>query len=420
MHVEQHDVGRGSRDAARPPRRRSPASPTTSTQPVELGAHAGAEERWSSTITTRGAAHARALQHAARPRCPRRARAWIARAAAVALHAPDDRLAHAAAVGRARAPGRSPGRGRGRTPPARSSLDLGVDATGAAAAELGRVDHRLARGGDAAPRRARRASASPTATTSTGTPCVVLDLGRGGLERGGQPRRLPGAAAPAGEPRAQLALLAAGERGHLARVVGAPLHQRERLQHRVVQVRGHLGALLRADALGALGGQRAHQAHDPGREDHAEHDRDDERGEQHVARGAQRAGGLQEREAARRRRAPRRARCARRRRRAPARRRRGPRLRSARRRRRAPAPRGRAAPSDWRQISAPPAATQHERPDDRVGEPQPERAERRAAPRAAASPAPSATSSAPRPVAQPRARRARPLPSAGMSAQASR
>ena len=89
---------------------------------------------------------------------------------------------------------------------------------------------------------------------------VVLDLGRGGLERARRALRVGRARRAAVEPRAQLALLAAGERGDLARVVGALLHQRERLQHRVVQVRGDLGALLRADPLGALGGQRRARA----------------------------------------------------------------------------------------------------------------------------------------------------------------
>ena len=71
------------------------------------------------------------------------------------------------------------------------------------------------------------------------------------------------------QPVAQLALLAARQAGHLARVVGALLDQRERLQDRVVQVGGQLGALLLADARGALGGQAAREAHDPGPEQQA-------------------------------------------------------------------------------------------------------------------------------------------------------
>src|SRR5436189_31631 len=69
------------------------------------------------------------------------------RPAAVALHPPDDRLAHAAAVvGHA---------GDVEARPAVADehldlalIDLGVDVDGRAAAELRGVDHRLARGGD--------------------------------------------------------------------------------------------------------------------------------------------------------------------------------------------------------------------------------------------------------------------------------
>ena len=105
----------------------------------------------------------------------------------------------------------------------------------------------------------------------------LLDLGRGELERGRERRAL--AERPAAvEPRAQLALLAAREPGDLARVVGLALHQRERLQDGVVQVRGELGALLRAHALGALVGEPAHEPDPPRREDQrARHEHDDDR-----------------------------------------------------------------------------------------------------------------------------------------------
>src|SRR2546425_213273 len=68
-------------------------------------------------------------------------------AAAVALHAPDDRLAHAAPVGGHR------GRIEAGAAVADVDLhlavgDLGVDVDGRAAAELRRIDHRLARSGD--------------------------------------------------------------------------------------------------------------------------------------------------------------------------------------------------------------------------------------------------------------------------------
>ena len=61
-------------------------------------------------------------------------------------------------------------------------------------------------------------------------------------------------------------------------------------------MRGDLGALLRADALAALGVERAHEAHDPRREDHRDGDHDDEGRERDVARRAERAGRLQEHE----------------------------------------------------------------------------------------------------------------------------
>ena len=118
---------------------------------------------------------------------------------------------------------------------------------------------------------------------------VALDLARRALERARQARRGAGRGA-ARQPGAQLALLAAGERRHRARVVGALLDERQRLEHRVVQVGGHLGALLGADALAALGGQRAREAQDPRGEDDRQHGRDDQDGEHDVAGGAQRAG----------------------------------------------------------------------------------------------------------------------------------
>ena len=54
------------------------------------------------------------------------------------------------------------------------------------------------------------------------------------------------------EPGPQLPLLAAGQRQGLAGAVGVALDERQGLEHRVVQVGGHLRALLRPDALAAL------------------------------------------------------------------------------------------------------------------------------------------------------------------------
>ena len=103
----------------------------------------------------------------------------------------------------------------------------------------------------------------------------------------------PGAGRPASQARSSRSwrrASAATSRG----LVGAALNHRQRLEHRVVQVRRHLGALLRADPLGALGRERAHEADDPGGEDHAEHHDHGEHREQHVPGGAERAGGLEE------------------------------------------------------------------------------------------------------------------------------
>ena len=71
----------------------------------------------------------------------------------------------------------------------------------------------------------------------------LLDVGSRLGERVDE--RRPAAEAAAVQPAAQLALLPAGERGDARRVVRVALHQRERLQHRVVDPRRDLGALLR-------------------------------------------------------------------------------------------------------------------------------------------------------------------------------
>ena len=55
------------------------------------------------------------------------------------------------------------------------------------------------------------------------------------------------------QPLAQLALLLTGERDGAARVVGRSLDERQRLQHRVVQVRRHRLTLLRTNALTTFG-----------------------------------------------------------------------------------------------------------------------------------------------------------------------
>ena len=99
-----------------PPRRRSRAAGSSSARTPARNSS------WSSTIRTRGALKRR-LQHELDLGAARRARDHGA--AAVALHAPHDRLAHAAPVGGQPRRGRTPGRGRGRRP--------GVRAVGASA-----------------------------------------------------------------------------------------------------------------------------------------------------------------------------------------------------------------------------------------------------------------------------------------------
>ena len=66
------------------------------------------------------------------------------------------------------------------------------------------------------------------------------------------------------QPVPELAFLQPGEAHDLARVVGAALHERERLQHGVVQVRGHVGPLVGPDAVAAFLHERARQPHRPG------------------------------------------------------------------------------------------------------------------------------------------------------------
>ena len=72
------------------------------------------------------------------------------------------------------------------------------------------------------------------------------------------------------EPAAQLALLAAGERRDALRLAGVALDERERLEHRVVDARGDVGALLPADPGAALGVPVEREAPEPGSGDEEE------------------------------------------------------------------------------------------------------------------------------------------------------
>ena len=74
----------------------------------------------------------------------------------------------------------------------------------------------------------------------------------------------------------------------------AALDERERLQHRVVQVGGDLGALLGADALAPLDAEVAPQAHDPRPEQQRHADAGGEHREPEPADGRQHAAGREQ------------------------------------------------------------------------------------------------------------------------------
>ncbi len=223
---------------------------------------------------------------------PAPGRELIVGRAAVAFHPADDRLPQPATVG---------GHG-GRVEACAAVADedlravrahLGVDGDRAGAGcELRRVRERLPRRGNQ--RTARIVEHMVADGDDVDRHRVrVLDLGGRGLDRRGEAVGRARRRAVE-QPRPQLALLAPGERRHLARVVGALLHQGERLQHRVVEVRRELGPLLRADPLGALDREVAAQAPEKRREDEAQRHRGDDDRQHHVARLAQHPVGVEE------------------------------------------------------------------------------------------------------------------------------
>ena len=202
----------------------------------------------------------------------------------MALHAPDDRLADALAVVRDGGGVESFAAVADEHLQA-AGLGLGVERDRAGVGrELRRVRERLARGGDH--RLGGGVQLGVAHLDDLDRDAVrVLDL----LGRRPDRARERGLAARAllEQPRAQLAFLAAGQRGDLARVVGALLHQGEGLKDRVVKVGRQLGPLLRADALGALGRQvAAHPPEERGQDQREGQDGND-RGEGRVAHPAQ-------------------------------------------------------------------------------------------------------------------------------------
>ena len=121
------------------------------------------------------------------------------------------------------------------------------------------------------------AGQSRTRTTSTGTPCSVSTSAASSSSAAPSEPSVSSALSPAEQPAAQLAFLHARQPHDLARIVGAPLHERQRLEHGVVQVRGDLGALVGTDALAPLGDELVHQLPQPGPEDQREPDEHDRR-----------------------------------------------------------------------------------------------------------------------------------------------
>ena len=261
-----------------PPPRLLPASARTSTSPSSSARTPARNSSWSSTITTLGSGGL----IAAPPSPARRARSSSADLGAAArdradLGAPAGAL-HPPTID-SRTPRRSAGTAAGSKPGPRSRMKASIaprrPRRRRGSARLGTRAWRRS----AAPRARRRAPPRRARRARSRRPR------RPRSPRGGRPRspRRPRAAlrrsslvgerSPvAGEPVAQLALLAAGERRDLARVVGALLHQGQRLQHRVVQVGGELGALLRADPLGALGGEVAPEPPQERRQDQRQRD----------------------------------------------------------------------------------------------------------------------------------------------------
>ncbi len=155
--------------------------------------------------------------------------------------------------------------------PARDHLGVGVDHRGAGV--QGGVDHRLPGGlqdgadvlghGDLTVRVAHHHDLDRHAVS-------VLDLRGGGLEGAGH--RDVGGPGVAVHPRPEVALLGPGQRRHPTGIRRVLLDQRQRLEHRVVQVRGDVGPVLGAHPGGALLPQVGDEPDEPGAQDDGETD----------------------------------------------------------------------------------------------------------------------------------------------------
>src|SRR3954469_630856 len=169
-------------------------------------------------------------------------------AAARAAHPPLDRLGEAAPVGR---DSRAVEAGAAVADEDAHALvvALGIDGDLVGARELRGVRHRLARGEHDGPQLlGERAVAAARELDAHAV--RLLDLVGGGGECAAQ--RLAGRGTVAVEPAAQLTLLPPREGRDPARLLRVPLDQRQRLEHRVVDARRDLGALLGPDSCGAF------------------------------------------------------------------------------------------------------------------------------------------------------------------------
>ena len=108
----------------------------------------------------------------------------------------------------------------------------------------------------------------------------VLDLGRGTSAAG---RPASAVVRLAVQQAAQFTFLSTGQPGDLARRLRVALDERQRLQHRVVQMGGQFGPLLRPDAFAPLVGQARDGAHPPRPGDQRDAGRGDDHGDEAVA-----------------------------------------------------------------------------------------------------------------------------------------